>query len=214
MGASGMMERIAATPPRFKARIAGLFYLLTFLTGVFALFIRGRLGLVVGLIAGACYIAVMLLFYDIFKEVSTLRLYVMRSLYLLNFVGLGFAIWPEVIKQAGNIAGTAHRIMGAELLYRGGAWDPLQAVAISFWAALSALSGLGLQYPLRMVPLLLLQLFYKLVWLTAVALPLWSAGQSTGFTKTFVVGAVLDLIVIPWPYVLANYMTGRGDRWR
>jgi hypothetical protein len=29
-----MMERIAEASPRFKATIAGLFYLLTFLTGV------------------------------------------------------------------------------------------------------------------------------------------------------------------------------------
>ncbi len=31
-----MMERIAEASPRFKARIAGVFYLLTILTGVFA----------------------------------------------------------------------------------------------------------------------------------------------------------------------------------
>jgi hypothetical protein len=71
-----MMERIAEASPRFKARIAGVFYLLTFLSGGAALFARGRLGLVVGLIAGACYIAVTLLFYYIFKPVN-------RSLSLL-----------------------------------------------------------------------------------------------------------------------------------
>jgi hypothetical protein len=65
-----------------------------------------------------------------------------------------------------------------------------------------------------MLPLLLLQLFYKSVWLLAVALPLWSAGQSTDLTTPFVIGLVLDLIVIPWPYVLANYVKQRGDRWR
>ena len=66
-----MMERIAEASPRFKARIAGLFYLLTFLTGGAALFVRGRLGFAAGLIAGACYIAVTLLFYDIFKPVNS-----------------------------------------------------------------------------------------------------------------------------------------------
>jgi hypothetical protein len=71
-----MMEPIAEASPRFKARIAGVFYLLTFLSGGAALFVRGRLGLVVGLIAGACYIAVTLLFYYIFKPVN-------RSLSLL-----------------------------------------------------------------------------------------------------------------------------------
>ena len=84
-----MMERIAEASPRLKARIAGVFYLLTFLTGGVALFARGRLGLVAGLIAGACYIAVTLLFYDIFKPVN-------RSLSLLAafFSLVGCAIGP------------------------------------------------------------------------------------------------------------------------
>jgi hypothetical protein len=84
-----MTERITETSPRFKARIAGIFYLLTFLTGIFALFVRGSLGLAAGLIAGACYIAVTLLFYYIFKPVN-------RSLSLLAaFISLvGCAIGP------------------------------------------------------------------------------------------------------------------------
>src|SRR2546425_5941921 len=65
-----MMEQIAEASPCFKARIAGVFYLLTFLTGGLALFVRGRLGSAAGLIAGACYIAVTLLFYGIFKPVN------------------------------------------------------------------------------------------------------------------------------------------------
>src|SRR5713226_6820690 len=88
-GGYEMMERIAEASPRLKARIAGVFYLLTFLTGGVALFVRGRLGLVAGLIAGACYIAVTLLFYDMFKPVN-------RSLSLLAafFSLVGCAIGP------------------------------------------------------------------------------------------------------------------------
>ncbi len=70
MSAAEMTERIAEASPRFKARIAGVFYLLVFLTGGLALFVRGRLGSAAGLIAGACYIAVTLLFYGIFKPVN------------------------------------------------------------------------------------------------------------------------------------------------
>ena len=76
MSTAVMMERIAETSPRLKARIAGVFYLLNILTGAFALFVRGRLGFVVVLIATSCYIAVTLLFCDIFKPVN-------RSLSLL-----------------------------------------------------------------------------------------------------------------------------------
>ena len=84
-----MMERNAEASPRFKARIAGVFYLLVFLTGGLALFVRGRLGSAAGLIAGACYIAVTLLFYYIFKPAN-------RNLSLLAaFISLvGIIIGP------------------------------------------------------------------------------------------------------------------------
>ena len=66
-----------------------------------------------------------------------------------------------------------------------------------------------------MLPLLFMHLFYKSVWLTAVALPLRLGGRpAADLTDGMVVGVVLDLIVIPWPYVLANYVKERGDRWR
>ena len=64
-----MMERVAASP-NLKARIAGVFYLLTFLTGGFALLVRSRVGVAAGLVAGVCYIAVTLIFYDLFKPVD------------------------------------------------------------------------------------------------------------------------------------------------
>jgi hypothetical protein len=75
MSTGVMMGRMAEASPQFKARIAGVFYLLTMLTGVFALvFVSGRL--VANLIADVCYILVTLLFYGLFKPVH-------RSLSLL-----------------------------------------------------------------------------------------------------------------------------------
>src|ERR1035441_5918422 len=65
-----MTKRITETSPSLKARIAGVFYLLCFATGISALFVRGRLGLLAGLTAGACYVAATLLFYYMFKPVS------------------------------------------------------------------------------------------------------------------------------------------------
>ncbi len=89
MNTAVMMERIAEASPRLKARIAGVFYLLTFLTGGAALFVRGRLGFAAGLIAASCYIAVTLLFYYMFKPVN-------RSLSLLaaSVSLVGIAVGP------------------------------------------------------------------------------------------------------------------------
>ncbi len=129
------------------------------------------------------------------ESVSTLRLYLLRFAYLLNFLMLGLDVWPAIIGHQGP-------------------WDPVRGAAFSFWAALSLLSGLGLRYPVKMLPLLLLQFAYKIVWILAVALPVWSRGESTGLDTAFVVGAVLDLIVIPWPLVLALYIRTRGERWK
>jgi hypothetical protein len=132
-------------------------------------------------------------------EVSLFRLYLMRSLYLLNFVLLGIDVWPG-------------------LIHHGKPWDPMHGIAVSFWAALSILSGLGIRYPLRMLPLLIMQLFYKSVWLLAVGLPLRSAGPldpvAAELFSVCAIGLVVDLIVIPWPYVLENYLKQPGDRWR
>ena len=87
-----MSEPIDGASPRFKARIAGLIYLLVFVTGIVALLVDQRifvsgnaaatasnllanetlfhLGWTANLIATACYIAVTALFYELFKPVN------------------------------------------------------------------------------------------------------------------------------------------------
>lgn len=61
-----MTAQAASQPPRTKARIAGVFYLLTILTGALALSANGssRVALLIG--STACYIAVTILFYGLF----------------------------------------------------------------------------------------------------------------------------------------------------
>ena len=67
------MESTADTSPRLKARIAGIFYLLTFVTGAFAAFVSGKVaayGDAANLLASGFYIVVTVLFYSLYKPVS------------------------------------------------------------------------------------------------------------------------------------------------
>jgi len=69
MSTAMMPERITDTSVAIKARIAGAFYLGTFVFGLYAFMAPN--GRVVGnVVATTCYVAVTLLFYELFKPVN------------------------------------------------------------------------------------------------------------------------------------------------
>ena len=95
MGAAEMMKRIAATSPRFKARMAGAFFFLIMLTAAFTeLVARGRLSsagnIAADIVEVSSMVAVTLLLFVIFKPVN-------RALSLLaasvNLMGLTFEVF-------------------------------------------------------------------------------------------------------------------------
>jgi hypothetical protein len=94
----------------------------------------------------------------------------------------------------------------------------MRGVVRSLLAAVSLLAALGIRYPLKMLPLLFFELVWKSVWIVAIGLPLWSTEQLDPDTwetlKACLMGIVLFPLVIPWRYVLANYVKTPGDRWR
>ena len=65
-----MSERSAGQSPRTKARIAGIFYLLTIVSGACALLVNGPLRSAMLLGSTGCYIAVTVLFYGLFRPVD------------------------------------------------------------------------------------------------------------------------------------------------
>lgn len=132
------------------------------------------------------------------NEVSLFRLYLLRAMYLLIVVGLVIVVWPGVIHHEKP-------------------WELKEGVVVCMLASFSALSVLGLRYPLQMLPLLLWELVWKSIWLIVVAFPLWSSGQmdeSTWATTLDCLVVVIVPFVIPWRYVFAHYVKKRGDRWR
>lgn len=126
------------------------------------------------------------------QQIGKLRLYAMRIVFLLTFVGLAPSTWQEIISPGTTL-------------------EPFYGVTLSFWAALSALSILGFLYPVKMLPLLLLQLSYKLTWLVGVGLPLWQQGMLEGAARDLAmangIGVILDVLVIPWVYAAKTYLT-------
>jgi hypothetical protein len=124
------------------------------------------------------------------KGVSKFRFYLLRFYFALNFVALGFQAWSEIFAHTGL-------------------WQPIPGIAYSFWVAFSLLAIWGIIHPLKMIPLLLVQFTYKLIWSIMVAYPIWAAKQlpeSHELTNIMVKGVFIDLLIIPWPYVLRNFI--------
>lgn len=132
-------------------------------------------------------------------EVSTLRLYLLRALYLLIGVGLALTIWPRFLAPAQNVSHMA-------------------SVVRSVLTAVSFLSFLGLRYPLKMLPLLFFEFGWKLIWVLAFGLPQWRGGQLTAASGDTLFGCVMGLVLVPlalpWGYVIRHYVRAGGDRWR
>jgi hypothetical protein len=121
----------------------------------------------------------------------------MRVLYLLMFVGQGTIQWPVLIDR------------GAVVPF----WH---GVGASMLGAMALVAALGIRYPLQMVPLLLFEFAWKLIWVLAILLPKWSANRMDPATlesaPSILMGVIVPLI-IPWRWVLANYVQKPGDRW-
>ncbi len=133
------------------------------------------------------------------NDVSLTRLYVLRATYLFVAGGLAFAIWPAILSHSPD-------------------WPLMNGVVACLLGAVSLGAVLGLRYPLQMLPVLLFELVWKLLWLGAVALPLWGAGQMDARTMQTVweclLGVVLVPLVMPWRHVVDRYVRHPGDRWR
>jgi len=131
-------------------------------------------------------------------EVSLFRLYTLRICYLIIAVGLGLTIWPSVIRHT------------ADLAIRHG-------IQCSLLAGLSLTAVLGLRYPLQMLPLMLFEFAWKIIYLLAFALPLWCTHQLTTSAVEDIQACVMDVIfipLIPWRYVVRHYIMQPGDRWK
>jgi hypothetical protein len=129
--------------------------------------------------------------YERYEGVRPINIYLLRLIYLLILVFVGSDSWRSIITHQGP-------------------WDHVRAVAFCVWASYSTLSVLGLIHPLKMLPIMIFVIGYKLLWLIVVAYPLWRADALAGspaeeMTYVFLWVPLL-IIAVPWKYVFQNYV--------
>lgn len=131
-------------------------------------------------------------------ELPLWRMNAMRVGYAMMGVGLAIVKWPLLVELDSS--------------------TPLfEGVVHVLLTAMGLLALLGLRYPVRLIPILLFESLWKLLWLGLVALPAAVAGDvddamsEVVFTCSFV---IVILAVTPWGYVWRHYVTAKGDRWR
>jgi len=78
-----------------KTRIAGVFYVLTFVMGIYALIVRGAFAVEAGLIGGACYLVVTILLYQLLKPVHA-HLSLLAAAVSIAGILVGMLHWTAV----------------------------------------------------------------------------------------------------------------------
>jgi hypothetical protein len=130
-------------------------------------------------------------------QLALWQLNLLRVGYLFMGVGLAVIKWP--------------------LLFHHQPWGLAEGTKECLLIAMSVLALLGIRYPQRMLPVLLFEVSWKLLWLGVVALPLWSDDQLPGATRTQA-GTLLWVIpiiaVIPWRHALTQYLMAPAEPWR
>jgi hypothetical protein len=130
------------------------------------------------------------------KELSLTRINMMRGGYALMGIGLALVKWP-LLPDA----------------YTMPLWE---GVTLSLLTAMSFLALLGLRYPVKLLPLLLFETTWKLLWLSLVALPTALNGEMSAAMSEITVSCafvVFIIAAIPWRYAWTQYVRTSGDRW-
>ncbi|WP_199609526.1 hypothetical protein [Flocculibacter collagenilyticus] len=129
-----------------------------------------------------------------FDGIRPINIYFMRLIYVLMFFVLGMDVWGHLLSNANP-------------------WGEEEAVAWSVWGAFSLLAFVGLFRTVEMIPILLLEILYKVIWLTIFAFPLMQKGTLEGSGSEETVFAfllvVLPILAMPWGYVYKKYILGK-----
>lgn len=131
-------------------------------------------------------------------KLSTRRLNIMRFGYAFMGVGLAILKWPMFFQDISLL-------------------PVMDGVVTSLLTAMSLLVFLGLRYPVAMLPILLFEVIWKLIWIAAVAVPQLVSGEMSTRTAEVLFSCyfvIVIIAVIPWGYVWKRFARTAGDPWR
>lgn len=132
------------------------------------------------------------------QHVSTTRLNVLRAYYALIAFGTALVFWPDLLDHSSD-------------------WGIRNGAQYSLLGALAPLALLGLRYPLQMLPLVIYEFVWKVLWFIFVVAPLYIGDQMTegvwGNVVACGVAIVLTPLVMPWRYFWSNYVSAPAERW-
>ena len=132
-------------------------------------------------------------------ELPLYRLYILRAMYAVLAFVQGYRTWSAILRHTGP-------------------WEFWDGVGHSFFGALTVLSLVGLRYPVRMMPLLVYEFAWKLIWTLTIYLPLYLGHHvdpdAADNFFSISIGVVIVPLLLPWGYIWNNYVTAPGDRWR
>jgi hypothetical protein len=132
------------------------------------------------------------------ESLPTLRLNVLRVGYAFMGIGLAIVKWPMLIRDAQSL-------------------PVMDGVVACLLTAMSLLAFLGLIHPLRMLPILLFEVIWKVIWIGSVAVPQLVSGQMDAATREVLTSCSLVAVIIavvPWRYVWRRYVRTPGDAGR
>ncbi|HSU34095.1 MAG TPA: hypothetical protein VLJ88_00400 [Propionibacteriaceae bacterium] len=132
------------------------------------------------------------------SELSTRRLNIMRIGYAFMGVGLAIVRWPLFVQDAPSL-------------------PLMEGVVTCLLTAMSLLAFLGLRYPAQMLPILLFEVIWKVMWIAAIAVPHMIADDMNAATRAVLFNCsfvVIIIAVIPWGYAWNRYARTPGNAWR
>jgi hypothetical protein len=132
--------------------------------------------------------------YENYDGVPKMNIYLLRVLFFFIFVFLNYATWPYIYHYHGQ-------------------WDNLYAAAQCMFGAYALISIIGVFRPLKMLPIALFIIIYKVAWLLVVAYPLWINNElvgspAEGMANVFV-WVIFPIVAMPWRYLFYSYILGK-----